>query len=184
MGAARRHVTHLGLREFARLLAVLTPFFVLYLVVVPGSIGLRLLTGITAFGGVILYMFINILVINDRRAVRAGYPSGTAENIRNRRTTDSHHEAVLRRNRAASNAVRAGGADRRQPARSTRSSTTERPDMVSTPPPATTAAGSAVPLTAVGVDHRLVGVRPRRAGQGERRRRRRRSAAAAGTTRR
>ena len=43
----------------------------------------------TIGGGVALYLFINILIDNDRRAVRAGYPSGYVSDLRSRRADGS-----------------------------------------------------------------------------------------------
>lgn len=55
----------------------------------PGPAGLRVLCVATIVGGVALYLFINILIDNDRRAVRAGYPSGYVSDLRSRRADGS-----------------------------------------------------------------------------------------------
>ncbi|GAB2482172.1 hypothetical protein GCM10027265_36740 [Jatrophihabitans fulvus] len=87
-----------AVREFARFLAVLGPLFVVYLLFGPGSVALRVLCGTTFLGGVLLYLFVNILVLNDKRAVRAGMPSGSVAHVRERRSRDSHRLAVQARN--------------------------------------------------------------------------------------
>lgn len=96
----RRDVTSAtwALREFARFLVVLAPLYVAYLLVGPGSVGLRVLCGTTFLAGVLLYLFVNILVLNDKRAVRAGMASGSVAHVRERRSRDRHHLAVTARN--------------------------------------------------------------------------------------
>lgn len=90
-----------AVRQLGRPLAMLAPFAVAYIVFLPGSLGLRLITGITWSVGIMLYMFVNMLVDNDRRAVRAGYVSGYVSDVRSRRSDESHHLAVVARNARA-----------------------------------------------------------------------------------
>ena len=87
-----------ALREFARAFTVLVPLIALYIVFVPGSAGLRWLTALTFCGAFLLLFFCNILVLNDRRAVRAGFRPNHVADIRNRRSNDTHHLAVVARN--------------------------------------------------------------------------------------
>ena len=87
-----------ALRQLGRPLAVLAPVVAAYIVFLPGPLGLRLITGLTWAGGIMLYMFVNMLVDNDRRAVRAGYVSGYVADVRSHRTDESHHLAVVERN--------------------------------------------------------------------------------------
>ena len=91
-----------AVRELGRPLILLAPPLAAYIVFMPVSLGLRMITGLTWGAGIMLYMFVNMLVDNDRRAVRAGYVSGAVADIRSRRSDASHHLAVVeRRERAA-----------------------------------------------------------------------------------
>jgi hypothetical protein len=85
------------LRHFARIAVIVLPLLAIYLAVVPGSLGLRLLTGLTFSIAGFLFSFVNILVDNDRRAVRAGYPAGFAEQIRGTRSAERHRLATYER---------------------------------------------------------------------------------------
>ena len=99
-----------ALRQLGRPLLILAPAVAAYVVLVPVSLGLRLITGLTWAGGIMLYMFINMLVDNDRRAVRAGYRSGYVADVRSHRSDASHHRAVVERNaRAAGRRARRRG---------------------------------------------------------------------------
>ncbi len=91
-----------AIRAFARYLVMLAPVLVLLAVLLPASAGVRVLCVVTIGGGVVMYLFINILVDNDRRAVRAGYPSGYVADVRSRRANEKHHLGVVaRRERSA-----------------------------------------------------------------------------------
>lgn len=90
-----------AIRQLGRPLVLLVPFAAAYIAFVPGALGLRLITGLTWSGGVMLYMFVNMLVDNDRRAVRAGYVSGYVSDVRSHRADESHHLAVVERNARA-----------------------------------------------------------------------------------
>lgn len=87
-----------AVRQLGRPLLVLVPALGAYLVLMPASLGLRVITGLTWAGGVMLYMFVNMLIDNDRRAVRAGYVSGFVADVRSHRSDESHHLAVVERN--------------------------------------------------------------------------------------
>jgi hypothetical protein len=96
-----------AIREIGRPLAVIAPLLLAYLAFVPGTLGLRLITGLTFAGGGLLFMFVNALVDNDRRAVRAGYPSGFVADLRSRRGVEKHRLMVAeRRARIAARAAR------------------------------------------------------------------------------
>lgn len=90
-----------ALRQLGRPLVVLVPVLAAYLIFMPAPLGLRLITGLTWAAGVMLYMFVNMLVDNDRRAVRAGYASGFVSDVRSHRNDDSHHLAVVERRERA-----------------------------------------------------------------------------------
>lgn len=85
------------LRHFARTAVIVVPLLVLYLAFVPASLSLRLLTGLTFAAAGFLFSFVNILVDTDRRAVRAGYPPGRAEQIRSARAAEEHRLATYQR---------------------------------------------------------------------------------------
>lgn len=86
------------LRHFARWILLITaPLLAIYLLVVPGSLGLRLLTGLTFAGALLLFSLINIIVDTDKRAVRAGYAYSEPGRVRDKRSSDAHHLAVVAR---------------------------------------------------------------------------------------
>ena len=61
---------------------IIVPLLTVYLAVMPASLALRLLTGLTFSAGILVFSLVNILVDTDRRAVRAdegialGLPAG------------------------------------------------------------------------------------------------------------
>jgi hypothetical protein len=85
------------LRHFARTAVIIVPLLVVYLAVVPASLSVRLLTGLTFAAAGFLFSFVNILVDTDRRAVRAGYASGLAEQLRGSRAAEQHRVASYQR---------------------------------------------------------------------------------------
>lgn len=85
------------LRHFARTAVIIVPLLVIYLAVVPASLSIRLLTGLTFAAAGFLFSFVNILVDTDRRAVRAGYAPGLAEQIRGSRAAEQHRLATYQR---------------------------------------------------------------------------------------
>jgi hypothetical protein len=74
------------LRHFARLFLMITPLVVLYLALMPISLDIRVLTGLTFGGGLLMFGLVNTLIDTDRRAVRAGYGVGLPAQLR---TTNS-----------------------------------------------------------------------------------------------
>lgn len=70
------------LRHFARLFVIITPLVALYLALMPISFDIRLLTGLTFGGGLLMFGLVNTLIDTDRRAVRAGYGMGLPAQLR------------------------------------------------------------------------------------------------------
>jgi hypothetical protein len=85
------------LRHFARTAVIILPLLGVYLAVVPASLSVRLLTGLTFAAAGFLFSFVNILVDTDRRAVRAGHSAGLAEQIRGTRAAEQHRLASYQR---------------------------------------------------------------------------------------
>ncbi|SHG12918.1 hypothetical protein SAMN05443575_1450 [Jatrophihabitans endophyticus] len=85
------------LRHFGRTALLVVPLFTIYLVAMPGSLSLRLLSGFTFVGAVLLYSFVNILVATDRKAIRAGYPTGRVSDVREQRSVDRHRASSYER---------------------------------------------------------------------------------------
>ena len=79
-----------ALRHFARTALIVLPLLGIYLAVMPASLSIRLLTGLTFSGGAFLFSLVNILVDTDRRAVRAGYASGFVSDVRAARSAERH----------------------------------------------------------------------------------------------
>ncbi|MFN2560705.1 MAG: DUF5313 family protein [Jatrophihabitans sp.] len=69
-------------RHFARTALVVVPIFVLYMVLMPSSLGVRLLTGLTFGGAIFMFSLVIIQVDTDRRAVQAGYGASLPARIR------------------------------------------------------------------------------------------------------
>ena len=96
-----------AVRHFARTALVVVPLLGVYLVLMPASLSIRLLTGLTFAGGAFLFSLVNILVDNDRRAVRAGFKPGLAHDIRAARSAERHRVASHeRRERIAARRAR------------------------------------------------------------------------------
>jgi len=94
-------------RHLARTMVQLAVPIALVLLFVPGEFWIR---GMAAIGGVILAMIYSIAYITEfleNRAVKAGYPVGTAQAVRdaNARERDGH-ESLRRREAAARRAER------------------------------------------------------------------------------
>lgn len=86
------------IRHFARwLLLVIAPFFTLYMLVIPGSLPLRLYTGITFASTLLLVSMLYILIETERRAVQAGYRPSEPTRVRAKRTQEKHSLAVAAR---------------------------------------------------------------------------------------
>lgn len=86
-----------ALRHFARTALIVVPLLGIYLALMPASLSIRLLTGLTFAGGAFLFSLVNILVDNDRRAVRAGFKPGFASEIRAARSAERHRLASHQR---------------------------------------------------------------------------------------
>lgn len=86
-----------ALRHFARTALIVLPLLGIYLALIPGSLPIRLLTGLTFSGAAFLFSLVNILIDNDRRAVRAGYKSGLTSDIRTARSAERHRLASYQR---------------------------------------------------------------------------------------
>lgn len=98
------------LRHFAHWLMGIVPALALYLAFMPASLGVRLLTGLTFSGGILMFAWVNIIIDSDRRAVRAGYPSGYAERIRSAQAVERQRSAnYQRRERIAARQARRRG---------------------------------------------------------------------------
>lgn len=87
-----------AVRHFARwILLIIAPLLAIYLLAVPGSIGLRLLTGLTFAGALLMFSLVNIAVDTDKRAVRAGYGYSDPGHLRQTRAAERHRHAVAAR---------------------------------------------------------------------------------------
>ncbi|HZC52082.1 MAG TPA: DUF5313 family protein, partial [Mycobacterium sp.] len=85
------------LRHFARRIVLIAPLLSAYLAFLPASTYVRLLTGLTAAAGVMMYSLVHLLQSTDGRIVQAGYPAGLAEAIRDKRSADRQRIASQRR---------------------------------------------------------------------------------------
>jgi Family of unknown function (DUF5313) len=74
------------LRHFARTALIVVPIFALYMALMPSSLGVRLLTGLTFSGAIFMFSLVNIQVDTDRRAVRAGYGASLPARIRSQQS--------------------------------------------------------------------------------------------------
>ena len=98
------------LRHFARALLVIVPLLTLHLLLVPLSLYNRMLTGFTAAGGVMMASLVYLLPSTDGRAVRAGYRTGEAEEIRQKASAERQRTAnYARRERIAERQARRRG---------------------------------------------------------------------------
>jgi len=85
------------LRHFARWLMIILPVLALYLVLLPAPFPIRLYTGLTFAGGVLMFAWVNITIDTDRRAVRAGCPFSSPQRIRSAAAVDRQKAANYRR---------------------------------------------------------------------------------------
>jgi len=86
-----------SLRQALRSLLVVAPLVVAVLIFVPGPFWIR---GISALGGIIMgliYSLGYLIETTEHRLVKAGYPVGTGERVREQRQTHVRSEAVARR---------------------------------------------------------------------------------------
>lgn len=98
------------LRHVARTFLIVVPLFVAYMALMPTSLGIRLLTGLTFSGGLFMFSFVNALIDTDRRAVRAGYGVGLPAQIRGQQAAERQRLASRRRREAiAERQARRGG---------------------------------------------------------------------------
>ena len=95
------------LRHFARLVLIIAPLVTVYLVLMPISFQIRLLTGITFGGGLFMFGLVNTLIDTDRRAVRAGYGVGLPAQLRSTNSVQrQRHASHQRRERIAERQAR------------------------------------------------------------------------------
>lgn len=97
-------------RHFARTLLIIVPLFAVYMALVPTSLGVRLLTGLTFSGGLFMFSVVNTLIDTDRRAVRAGYAPGLPAHVRSQQAVERQRLASYqRRERIAERQARRRG---------------------------------------------------------------------------
>jgi hypothetical protein len=96
------------LRHFARVFAIIVPIAVVFFVVLVPLYGAPIAyTGVCLIGTLFIAGLTTILIDTDRRAVRAGYPSDYAGNVRSLRATETQRTAnALRRERIAARKAR------------------------------------------------------------------------------
>lgn len=85
------------LRQVLRSLLVATPLVVILLVFVPGPFWIR---SLSALGGVLMgliYSLGYLIETTEHRLVKAGYPVGTGERIREQQQTQRRSDDVQRR---------------------------------------------------------------------------------------
>jgi hypothetical protein len=85
------------LRHFSRVLAVIAIPLVVLVFVIPADPGLIALTVFTVGACQVLLCGILANDMTERRASNAGYPWGTAEQLRARRAVEAQHSANSRR---------------------------------------------------------------------------------------
>ncbi|MHA6794154.1 DUF5313 family protein [Pseudonocardia bannensis] len=73
------------LRHLARLLAQLAPVAVVLLVLIPGPLGVRVMSVVAGSLIGLMYSFVFLHEATAGRAAKAGYPSGTTQRVRNER---------------------------------------------------------------------------------------------------
>jgi hypothetical protein len=80
------------LRHLARLLVPLVPVAAVLTILLPGAWSIRITAALMGSAIGLLFTFAFLDEATDRRAVRFGYPSGTAARVRKqRRTREQHH---------------------------------------------------------------------------------------------
>jgi hypothetical protein len=95
------------LRHVVRSLIVLSVPVAMVIAFLPTSVGLSMLTALAAGGSGLMFMLVHTIEATERRAIRAGYPGGTAEATRAQRSADTQRSAnAARRERAAARAAR------------------------------------------------------------------------------
>jgi hypothetical protein len=84
-------------RHVARSLLQMSPVVLAIVLLVPGPLWIR---GMSALGGLIMGLIFSLgymIETTEHRLVKAGYPVGTAERVRERRSSTDRSEAVARR---------------------------------------------------------------------------------------
>ena len=84
-------------RHFARSVLIILPLCTLYLVLMPASLPVRLLTGLTFTGALFLFSLLNSLIDTDRRAVRAGHSVGVPARLRAQQAAERQRLASYQR---------------------------------------------------------------------------------------
>lgn len=95
------------LRHVARGLMLLAVPVLLVIFLLPAPTGITLLIALTAGGCGLMFQVVHTIETTERRAIRAGYPPGTAEATRHARSVADQRAANERR-RARNAARRAG----------------------------------------------------------------------------
>lgn len=86
-----------ALRQALRSLMVVAPLAAAVLIFVPGPFWIR---GVSALGGItmgLIYALGYLVETTEHRLVKAGFPVGTGERVREQRLTQAHSEAVALR---------------------------------------------------------------------------------------
>jgi uncharacterized protein DUF5313 len=86
-----------ALRQVLRSLLVVAPLVIVLLVFVPGPFWIR---GLSALGGVtmgVIYSLGYLIETTEHRLVKAGYPVGTGERVREQQQTQRRSDDVQRR---------------------------------------------------------------------------------------
>ncbi len=86
-----------ALRQALRSLMVVTPLAAAVLIFVPGPLWIR---GVSVLGGItmgLIYALGYLVETTEHRLVKAGYPVGTGERVREQRLTQARSEAVAQR---------------------------------------------------------------------------------------
>jgi hypothetical protein len=95
------------LRHVIRSLLLISVPVAAVVIFLPAPLGLSILTAATAGGSGMMFMLVHTIETTERRAIRAGYPGGTAEATRALRSAESQKQAnAARRERAAARAQR------------------------------------------------------------------------------
>ena len=81
------------LRHLVRLLTQLAPVVVVLLVLIPGPVGVRVIAVLAGSLMGLTYSFVFLYEATEHRAVKAGYPTGTAQRVRE----DRHAARALTR---------------------------------------------------------------------------------------
>jgi hypothetical protein len=85
------------LRQVLRTLLILAPFVVILLLFIPGPFWVR---GLAVLGGIIMGLIFALAYVvetTEHRLIKAGYPAGTGESVRQERSAQLSAAAVARR---------------------------------------------------------------------------------------